>query len=226
MYHGSSARNYSTVHGESIVNLPGSALVVYVVDESGSMIGEHKWLNTTVVSLDNNLRARNVTGNEYALVGFASERPTRSARLGRIIPVGPNGQHCGTAAGLKQALEELHTDGRREDGYAAMGMALTQLSCMKRRMDTRRNATACQVILITDEDRDNLSRWSITTIREELARQDCILNVIVKEQFRGQEESRDIRALGMDRRGRAVVPTADNSDFIFKPNGGPIPDTG
>ena len=226
VYHGSSVRNYSTIRGEDIINLPGSALVVYVVDESGSMIGEHQWLNTTVISLDENLKARKVMDNLYALVGFASQKPTRDSQLGRIIPVGPNGEHCGTATQVKDALKNLHTDGRIEDGYSAMGVALQDVSCMKARMRQRANATACQIILITDEDRDILTAWTFETMREELARQDCILNVIIKERFMGKEGRREYQALGVDRRGRAVVASSDNSNFEFKPNGAPIPQTG
>ena len=145
----SSVRNQSTICCEDIINLPGSALVVYVVDESGSMIGEHRWLETTALSLDEDLKARKVTDNMYALVGFASEKPTVDSRFGRIIPVGPNGEHCGTATQMKDALKSLHTDGKLEDGYSAMGVALQNVSCMKARLREQASATACQIILIT-----------------------------------------------------------------------------
>ena len=224
--HGSSVRNQSTICGEDIINLPGSVLVVYVVDESGSMIGEHRWLETTTILLDEDLKARKVTDNMYALVGFASEKPTVDSRLGRIIPVGPNGEHCGTATQMKDALKNLHPDGRLEDGYSAIGVALQDVSCMKARLRQQPSATACQIILITDEDRDILTAWTFETLRDELARQDCILNVIIKQRFMGKEGRREYQAFGVYRQGQAVVASSDNLNFELKPNGAPVLQTG
>ena len=203
--------------------------MVFVVDESGSMVGEHEWLKTMAVSLEQNLNARDVRGNQYALVGFASPNPTRDAALGRIIPVGRRGEECGTATELRDSLEQLHVDGRREDGFSAMGTALNQLSCMSERkvnpLDDR--VTACQIILITDEDRDPLTDWTYSLVLNDLARHDCILNVVVWGRFRGKTaEGYNVRALGIDRRGRAVVATPDLTDFSFLPNGEFVKDTG
>ena len=190
------------------------------------MIGEHRWLETTAISLDEELKARKVTNNMYALVGFASEKPTVDSRLGRIIPVGPNGEHCGTATQMKAALKSLHTDGRLEDGYSAMGVALQDVSCMKARLRQQASATACQIILITDEDRDTLTAWTFETMRDELARQDCSLNVIIQERFMGKGGRLEYPAFGVYRQGRAVVATSDYWNFELQPNGAPIPDTG
>lgn len=227
--HGSSERNYSTIRGDDIINLPGSALVVFVVDESGSMVGEHQWLKTMAVTLEQNLNARDVQGNQYALVGFASPNPTRQDALGRIIPLGPRGQHCGTANELRSSLAGLHVDGRREDGFSAMGMALSDLSCMQERQAQQQNdrVTACQIILISDEDRDPETPWTFDQVLNELARHDCILNVVIWGRFRGKSQSgQHVRALGIDRRGRAVVATPNLRDFSFLPDGEFVKDTG
>eukprot|EP00117_Sycon_ciliatum_P002421 scpid7190/ scgid3720/ Fibrillin-1 len=227
--HGTSERNYSTIRGDDIVNLPGSALVVFVVDESGSMVGEHQWLKTMAVTLEQNLVERDVRGNQYALVGFASPNPRPESALGRIVPVGRQGQHCGSAAQLRQSLEGLHIDGRREDGYSAMATALNQLSCMQERKTRSASelVVACQIILITDEDRDAETDWTYDRVLNDLAREDCILNVVVQGRFRGRDKiGRYFRALGLDRRGRAVVATPDLTDFAFLPNGEFVKDTG
>ena len=63
-------------------------------------------------------------------------------------------------------------------------------------------------------------------MQEELARQDCILSVMIKERFMGKEGRREYPAFGVYRQGRAVVASSDNSNFELKPNGAPIPDTG
>ncbi len=47
-----------------------SADVVFVVDESGSMVGEHEWLADMVLDLDQALQAQGITNNRYALAGF------------------------------------------------------------------------------------------------------------------------------------------------------------
>ncbi len=44
--------------------------VVFVVDESGSMEGEHAWLENMVLELDAELQARGIGPNRYLLVGF------------------------------------------------------------------------------------------------------------------------------------------------------------
>ncbi|MEM9804842.1 MAG: putative Ig domain-containing protein [Cyanobacteria bacterium P01_D01_bin.56] len=52
-------------------DLGGSADIVLVVDESGSMAGEHEWLTDMVLELDAALEARGITNNRYSLLGFA-----------------------------------------------------------------------------------------------------------------------------------------------------------
>src|SRR5262249_24039371 len=44
--------------------------VVFVVDESGSMEGEHAWLENMVLELDAELQAHGIGPNRYLLVGF------------------------------------------------------------------------------------------------------------------------------------------------------------
>ena len=143
VFHGSSARNYSEIKVEDLASIPfSSAMVVMIVDESRSMIGEHRWLRTTLPALEKNLLARGVgtqgRTNQYALVGFASPRYNR---LGRIINLAP-GRDCGTAEEVSTAMKNLRQDGRKEDGYAAIGMAFDNLSCLQGK---RGNTTALQV---------------------------------------------------------------------------------
>ncbi|XP_065195949.1 uncharacterized protein LOC135827368 [Sycon ciliatum] len=218
--HGDSVRNYSTHRGDDVVRLPSSAIVVLVVDESGSMVGEHLWLNTTVQALESNLLAKGVgvvNPNRYALVGFASPADV----TGRIISLADQG-HCGTAEEMSGALNQLQVDGTLEDGYAAMSLALNTISCLQ---EARPKEVACQVILATDEGRDQLEpEIQYDDMLESLSRKDCILNVVIWERFRGRElatpsdpHPRWQVALGIDRKNRAVV--ADGDNFAFLPEG-------
>ena len=98
------------------VRLPGSAIIVFVVDESGSMIGEHRWLQDTIMLLEAKLLAHGVgvfVPNRYALVGFAHNDPKDSGRrMGKVL------EDCTTAYSVANAISSLHTDGYLEDGYS------------------------------------------------------------------------------------------------------------
>ena len=130
LLHGDSSRDYSAVRGEDVVFRPASAIIVFAIDESGSMAGEHRWLNTTVESLEENLIQSGVgvhIPNRYALVGFAHPGSVR----GRVIPVGQNGEHCGSSSEIGEALQNLNIDGQLEDGYSAINVALRSVSCLQ-----------------------------------------------------------------------------------------------
>ena len=47
-----------------------SADFLFIVDESGSMSGEHTWLTNTIGSLDTALEAKGLHSNRYGLIGF------------------------------------------------------------------------------------------------------------------------------------------------------------
>ncbi|XP_065187118.1 uncharacterized protein LOC135817800 isoform X1 [Sycon ciliatum] len=224
--HGSTARSYSETKLEDLRTISvSSAVVILVVDESGSMSGEHQWLKTTITALEKNLMERGVgsqgRANQYALVGFASPRANR---LGHIINAA-EGRHCGTADEISLALKRLRQDGRKEDGYSAIGMALDSISCVQNRQDGN---TALQVILVTDEDRDVLKpEWTKDTIRTAIMRRGGVLNAVVKNRFHGKDDDmRNVRAMGIDRRQRAVIVNRQKNDFYFLPHGMPTTDSG
>ncbi|MGF1498799.1 MAG: tandem-95 repeat protein [Elainellaceae cyanobacterium] len=66
-----------TFFGSVSITLPeqgaigGSADIVFIVDESRSMAGEHEWLTDMVLELNTALEARGITDNRYSLLGFA-----------------------------------------------------------------------------------------------------------------------------------------------------------
>ena len=225
VFHGSSNRRFFTEPGEVLVKVPAAAVVAFVIDESGSMRGEHQWLRSTVETLESNLQRRGIgtqRANQYALVGFGHKDDLDRSREGGKVLLGSSG--CGTAGDLKSALAAMFVDGRLEDGYSAIGTGLDQIPCLQQ---PRPQGTACQVILATDEGRDILSSWRFRTILDHLRRYDCVLNVVVWEQMQGRvsESSNWQRALGVSQTAGAVI-AQDNDQFVIVPHGEAFRDSG
>ena len=183
-----------------------AADIIFVVDESGSMIGEHKWLRQLVFELENSLRLAEVGSspthpNMYALVGFA--RDEDSARGGVII------QDLGTPQQLVSALEQLTLTGIFEDGYSGIDVALQGIST--------RPGTAKQLILVTDEHRGVLNfRLSRETIARQLQRDGFKLNVVVNQGF----EAGDRHIMGIDSAGMGYLYNSSDSKLYTQVVGG------
>jgi len=153
-----------------------TADVIFVVDESGSMSGEHAWIVNMVADLDTGLNAAGVTGNQYALVGFADYyNPPSYTQDPYKIPVG--GVDWGTAAQLSTAAGGLVTTGGTEDGWEAIQFALDNYSF--------RSGAALNIVLITDEDRDNTSSlYTYNSVLASLNLKNAYLNAVVNNNFR------------------------------------------
>ena len=87
----------------------GSADVVLVVDQSGSMGAGLAWIEDMVLSLNSELESRGITANRFGLVGFAGD-PAAPHTFGfgqpfRIRVFDPTGDLVGA----------LQTDGRKHD---------------------------------------------------------------------------------------------------------------
>ena len=226
--HGSTVRNYTTRVGLPDIELPGAAVIVFVVDESGSMVGEHKWLRETVIALEQNLRARQVgvsVRNEYALVGFAhDDRKDSSRRNGKVL------QGCSTAEDVANALGMLNIDGRLEDGYSAISIGLDQLPCLQniQQRNTGGFKIACQIILATDEGRDVLNATlDEANMLARLRSLGCVLNIVINERMRGRmNDGQDwAKALGVASNNQAVIVDSTDS-FRIVPQGEAIAITG
>jgi hypothetical protein len=152
--------------------------IVFVVDESGSMGGEHAWLGgllTGTNGLDAKLSAAGVSDRKYWLIGFGGGGAGDSGRL-----VGTCGNLGCDAATFATSTSSLVTSGSTEDGYAGMTFALANA--------VLRSGSARNFILVTDEDRDDTI--SGTTRAEDfenmenaLALRDVVLNVVVDADF-------------------------------------------
>jgi hypothetical protein len=147
--------------------------IVFVVDESGSMGGEHAWISNMVSNLEAGLVAAGITGNRYAMVGYGSASPDPAK-----ITVG--GGDWGTAGDLSAATALLKTDGGFEDGYKAIQFALDNYTF---RTSTATESVGINFVLITDEDRDVGSTDTYSSILANLSSAGALLNVVVNNAF-------------------------------------------
>jgi hypothetical protein len=147
-----------------------TADVIFVVDESGSMSGEHSWIGSMVTSLDTNLNSAGVTNNRYALVGFGSSTVQAHTVQGFT-----------DASTLSTATGSLVINGGTEDGYDGIDYALSNF--------TFRPTAALNIVLITDEDRDYTSYYPYTqptaynNILAALTSHNALLNAVVDNPF-------------------------------------------
>lgn len=152
-----------------------TADIVFVVDESGSMAGEHAWIAGMVSALDTALGGAGVTGNRYGLVGFGASGAGGHAVAGHKELVG--GGDFGTAAQLAAATGSLVISGGTEDGYSGLALAFSGYSF--------RPGAAVNIILITDEDRDILggSPHTKASILSSFTANGALLNAVVSASF-------------------------------------------
>lgn len=187
-----------------------TADVVFVVDESGSMSGEHAWLGSMVSSLDAQLGLAGVTANRYGLVGFGGGGAGNS---GRTILVG--GSTFGTAAQFSTATGSLVLSGATEDGYAGINFGLTNY--------TFRPGAAVNFVLVTDEDRDNTNAGlTFNSILTGLNANGALLNAVVNGSFRtstnavslGHDSATPKNAYVADGSGGFSVTTAGSATSV------------
>jgi hypothetical protein len=161
--------------------------VVAIVDESGSMSGEHRWIGEFISKLEQGLVEQNVgegDQNRYGLVGFE--------RYPREISVG--GSKMGLAAEFVTAANQLRLYGGTEDGWRSL----------KHVVDTYplREEGARNLLLITDEDRDSTMSITYASILNLLVENKILLNAVVNANFYCGDGQ---RALGVDYTGTGYV---------------------
>ena len=190
----------------AIVNT--QADILFVVDESGSMYDEHTWLGTMITALESELVAAGVTDNRYGLVGFGASQSSHEGTVaGHKHTVG--GGDWGTAAALSTAAGGLVATGGTEDGYEALEVALNY---------STRSTAAFNVILITDEDRDDILSGTLDFdgVLTDLNAKNAMLNVVVNASFYDDQPA---GALGVDSAGMAYLQ--DGSGYTTGTGGSP-----
>lgn len=177
---------------------PVAADLVMVVDESNSMSGEQKWLREIAPLLESELKSYGI-GNEsqknlYGVTGYLA--------YPRNLEVG--GGLLGSPDQFVEASRQLKTAGLYEDGWRGIRSALNDYP--------RRNGAALNIILATDEDRDNRdSSVTFSSLLENLNSQQALLNAVVNVRI---ECGDGTRALGMDSVGNGYV--ADGSGNVIQ----------
>ncbi len=175
--------------------VPITTDIISVVDESGSMGGEHGWLGGMISSLDSALAVEAGTDTfsaQYGLVGFGG---AGSHLLGHAhdMDAGTAGiQEFGDAAQYATATGSLTLSGGFEDGYSGIDTALGY---------TGQANSVTNIILVTDEDRDTADNsLNYSVIDAALAGKNALLNAVLNVRISCQDGS---SALGMDSSGTA-----------------------
>ncbi|MBD3316820.1 MAG: tandem-95 repeat protein [Chitinivibrionales bacterium] len=175
--------------------------VVFVVDESGSMSGEHKWLKGMVKSLQEGLADKGIIENQYSVVGYGYSRANGERGYVKL------------ASGTADDVAELgfYVSGGTEDGYQAIHHALSTLPL--------RREAALNVILVTDEDRDYKGYGGgYSGILGELTDRGAVLNVVIRAYGHGLKSGSGDNAIGIDSAGNAYIVDGDGG--FIKSEGG------
>lgn len=160
----------------SALATPITTDVIAVVDESGSMGGEHAWLSGMINGLDTGLNVRaggDPVSAQYGLVGFGGGSGAHP-NSGHQHNVG--GGEFGNATQFGAATSSLTLGGATEDGYSGINTALNY--------NLRANA-ATNIILVTDEDRDVVNgslnyNNMLSALQNENALLNAVLNINIK----------------------------------------------
>lgn len=203
---------YAYVNGSETIRearISPAADFVFLVDESGSMIQEHAWLEDVSAGLDRTLRREGIgtdIPNQFCLVGFAHP-PFVTGRVIRMA----SGDIMGDAREFDEARKGLEIDGRIEDMYAAMNLGFEQCQL--------RPGMACQVIGVTDEGRSSLVTDNFETMLEKLNDRSCILNVGVNQKMLSDGPDGPITALGVSSRNDSAIEQPGGTFEIVRGKG-------
>ncbi|MFT6927224.1 MAG: hypothetical protein ACJAZP_002853 [Psychromonas sp.] len=160
----------------------GDAEVLVVIDVSGSMGGETRWVGGMAVALEEKLKAAGVGSNDtnkYGLVNYSSYGPRNTL---------VKGGKFGSAQEFDAASASLGLYGGTEDGWQAIHFTLNDYP--------KAEKAARNIILVTDEDRDNRdSNITYASILQELDGQAALLNSVVNARFKCVDGT---SALGMN----------------------------
>lgn len=205
----------STILTSGMLHAATTLDMVVVIDESGSMAGEHNaFIGTYVRNLDNLLNEQSVTLNQYGLVGFGGSTYSAVAanEAGREngtdfyrhfnLSLDPD-QVWGSADEFHSITSQLVTTGATEDGYRAIDYTLRNYEF--------RPTAGSSIMLITDEDRDNdtrdlytdhlpqgMSELDKSYIQDQLAQYNTIVHAVVAQRFTDLDGNTAIAIVGDD----------------------------
>ena len=182
----------------SALAVPVIADIITVVDESGSMAGEHAWLPGMINAMDAALLAAaggDTFDVQYGLTGYGSSLHEASER-GHVhdMDAGTGGvQQFGSATDFTTAASGLYAWGGTEDGYEAMQFVLDNYAL--------RPGARTNLILVTDEDRDLNGGPDKASMLSALKNNQALVNAVVNcDMFMDQTQ-----VLGVDSKGNGYV---------------------
>ncbi|TLF53086.1 autotransporter outer membrane beta-barrel domain-containing protein [Halomonas urmiana] len=226
----------ATIAGQAHGQAAGSATLdmAVVIDESGSMSGEHAFIGSYVSNLDQLLQEQNVTLNQYGLVGFGGSasadsatneagRETGAALYRHFLLGNTPADVWGDASEFDAATAELNTSGGTEDGYRAIDYTYRNF--------TFRGSAGSSIMLISDEDRDNdttsletghlpqgMTELDKAYIQDQLAQNNTVVHAVVDQVFTDLKGREAVAVVGADpKTGHAYV--RDDQGRIIKVQG-------
>lgn len=169
----------------------GTADILFVVDESGSMAGEQAWLTSIITTLDQSLNNAGVANNRYGLVGFAN--------TGRILQSG--GDRWMNVQNFQTASRSLSTSrSGSEDGYDGIFFAMSNY--------TFRPSASRVMVLVTDEDRTTVnSSRNFANTAALLTDQNVIFSIVANANM---EDGNGTAAYGVESDGVSYVEDAQS----------------
>jgi hypothetical protein len=194
---GSTANNeFCKIVQDTSTRVSGVADVFIVVDESGSMSGEHTWISDLVPALESGLASVGVgqeQSNLYGLVGYE--------RSPRFFSFESNYMH--PSENFDSLANQLSLHGGTEDGYRAMFEMLDTYPI--------RTGSSKNLILVTDEDRDTTVTIDYESMKVKLVSNKVILNAVVNSNFSCGDGT---SALGMSSGGLGYVADGQGGYYL------------
>ena len=172
--------------GESIITKQARDLaadVLLVVDESNSMEREHAWLPTMIAALEQKLINRGIGSgskpNLYSLTGFGAGRQLPDQCPTEKLTQSGNRMFRASEYGVVNRQLTTEANGQREDGWHAVKFAMETTPWR------RQPGVAHNIILVTDEDRDNDCDPTLTAqdVTRMLQRNNFVLNAVLDQHY-------------------------------------------
>lgn len=214
--------------------------VMFVVDESGSMVTEHKWLERLSVMIDKAFKDQRIGTNpefpnQFGLIGFGSNiegaekgrvynfqgNPPRWEMVEVAVPDNtdpfydliPNGDKNDTSYwGSAGQFSSIISKILFVDGQFEDGYS--GIATALKYYHVRDNC-AHHIVLVTDEDRDHLVQLDQNDLKSVLINRKFILTVAIDLTFLSGEGEEETKVLGCDRLDQGYVEVAD-SPFPYR----------
>ena len=193
--------------------------LIFVIDESGSMEGDQSWFKRRFIHrINNHLQSYGIgkpdgRKNRIGLFGFAGTVQDQSEMTYLLIE--------STTEYERFDLVTFTHNGQIEDGYSAIKRVAEYLEQQEKDPSVQK-----MIVLVTDEDRDNVTD-DITKdkLEEELRRADIRLDVVVSNSFRSADH-RPAVGVGPETQGFPTFILGSGENDELPRYGKSIEDTG